>query len=198
MYLQTNGLKALGAAQRLLPRLAPGGPAQAVIAAARVVNRPYRGPAHSVEAMHRATASLRLDPRARAVAEDVVRHLYGKDYLSEAAALYYATCRGIRYLRDPATVELVEDSEVITKKRQSDCDGLGQLLRHLVGQIGIAGAQSVTVGFTPRTTSHVFVRFKDPRGSGRYVVLDPVAGPTTATMLRRVKHFAVYEDRTHG
>lgn len=174
--------------------VALSGHSGAAMGGAQVGLAPYRGAPHTVETMRRIVDRDRKNPEARAAAEDVVRGIYAKDYLSEAAALYYAVCRGVRYTRDPATVELVKDLEVSARTRQNDCDEMSANLMTLVGQVGVGGTQFVTVGFRPNGQhSHVFLRFPDPRGSGRFVVLDPVAGPTTATMLKRIQVARVYE-----
>lgn len=170
-----------------------GSTSQVAVGSARISAQPYKGAAHTVETMRKTVNVDRKNPQSRAVVEDIVKGIYAKDYLSEAAAIYYAYCRGVRYTRDPATIELVKDLEVTTKTRQNDCDEAGSTITTLISQVGIGGTQFVTVGFRPNTHSHVFMRFPDPRGSGRYVVLDPVAGPTTATMLRRVKAHKIYE-----
>ena len=170
-----------------------GSTSVSAIGSARVSATPYKGAAHTVETIRKTVNIDRKNPQSRAVAEDVIKGLYAKDYLSEAAAIYYAYCRGVRYTRDPATIELVKDLEVVSKTKQSDCDESTSTLGTLISAIGIGATQFVTVGFRSNTQSHVFLRFPDPRGSGRFVVLDPVAGPTTATMLRRVKAHKVYE-----
>lgn len=168
------------------------GPSRQAVAGTNVSNVPYRGAAHTVEMIHRGVNLTRRDPGMRAVVEDVTRSLYAKDYLSEAAAIYYAVCRGVRYLRDPSTVELVKDPSVILKTRVEDCDGMSTLLAGLLGQAGIGSVEYTTVGFHPNQLTHVFVTFPDPRGSGRRVVVDPVAGPTTATMLKRVVNMRAF------
>ena len=174
------------------PGLGQVNASRGAIAQALVRTEPYRGAPHTIENIHRAVNAGRKDASGRAVVEDICKGLYAKDYLSEAAASYYATCRGTRYMRDPATVELVKEPHLITRTRAVDCDEQTALIATLLGHAGIGSVEYTTVGFQPGAETHVFVTFPDPRGSGRRVVLDPVAGPTTATMLRRVKHVRRY------
>lgn len=158
---------------------------------------PYEGAPHTIEFMRKAFDRLRSDPRVRLVVEDVTKGLYGKDYLSEVAALYYALTRGKRYLRDPARTELVKDLEAFLKSHGVDCDD-DSAAEALVFAVALENAGNfdidfVTAGFgADGVQTHVFVRVMDPRGSGRYAVLDPVAGPATASMLRRATSWRVY------
>lgn len=199
MYLPFGHRRSLGQLPVSQPHASRGAIAQALVR-----TEPYRGAPHTVQTMYAATNAGRRDPQVRAVVEDVCKGLYAKDYLSEIAAIYYALCRGARYMRDPATVELIKDTPMFLKTRTGDCDDMGQSLKDLTrssveaarmaGQISQAGnsADFTTVGFQPSAETHVFVTTPDPRGSGRRVVLDPVAGPTTATMLRRVRNSRRY------
>lgn len=171
--------------------------------------QPYAGIAPTIRLIHQQADRLAHSPEVRAIAETITRALYGKDYLSELAAIYYWHCdpRNIRYMRDPHRVELVKDTHVILQTKQADCDEYDVSQKnfidarraawtkavHLAGAASSAGnieVEPVLTGFQPTPNmSHTFVRVKDPRGSGRHVVMDPVAGPLTPRMLRQIKHF---------
>ena len=134
------------------------------------------------------------DPLVRATAERIISGIYGKDYLSEAAALGYwvSDQRNIRYTRDPAKVELVKTARMVLLTRQADCDELSVLLAAMLHAIGITEVRFVLVGFAPGALSHTFVEFQDTR-SGAWVALDPVAGPGTGPMLRRAVNYRAGE-----
>lgn len=127
----------------------------------------------------------------RRLVENVCRELAGKDYLSELVALHYFVCQRVRYQRDPLTVELVKTPEATLSTGVGDCDDIATLLAALVLLAG-SQARFVTVGFVPRGPfTHVYCEGLDPR-TKRWVVLDPVAGPDTAQMLRRVRTHALH------
>ncbi len=64
---------------------------------------------------------------------------------------------------------------------------MGALCRQLGRDVEI-----VIVGFgAPGHYSHVFVRVKEPK-SGKWIVLDPVAGTDEASMLSRVTTYKIY------
>lgn len=164
----------------------------------QVVESPYHGVTDSLTAMDKMAREGQSHPQVRRYAEEVIRRVYPKDYLSELAALYYDVCRRIRYTRDPAEREYVQHPAVILQNRAADCDDQAVLLRAALGALGLSVGnpiEFVTVGFDKnaphgRRYTHVFLRAFDQK-TGQWVVLDPVAGPNTGDMLRKAKVFAV-------
>jgi hypothetical protein len=156
---------------------------------------PYTGSSHSMAAMKRMALAGERSPDVRAWALTVVRQVTPKDYMSEAAALYYDVCARIRYTRDPAHTELINHPSVTLAQRAGDCDDQADLIRAglgaLLGALGNA-VEFAAVGFRPPQTayrdpySHVFIRVRDPK-SGEWAILDPVAGPRTAAMVAKVQ-----------
>lgn len=164
----------------------------------RVVESRYTGVNDSLTAMDKMARAGQTHPQVRRYAEEVVRKVYPKDYLSELAALYYDVCRRIRYTRDPAEREYVQHPAVILQNRAADCDDQSVLLRAALGALGLSVGnpiEFVTVGFDKnappgRRYTHVFMRAFDQK-TGQWVVLDPVAGPNTSDMLRKAKVFSI-------
>lgn len=171
----------------------------------RVARQPnYAGAPDSLAAMAAMARLGESDPTVRQWALDTVREVYPRDYLSEAAALFYRTCRDLRYTRDPSHTEHVSHPAVALKQRAEDCDGMATVERaglgalaaagHLAPRVGSIGvdAEFVAVGFRAPVSgvddalSHVYLQARDP-ASGRMAVMDPVAGPWTPQMLRRVR-----------
>lgn len=168
------------------------------VASHRVVETPYHGVVDSITAMDKMARAGQAHPRVRRYAEEVIRQVYPKDYLSELAALYYDVCRRVRYTRDPAEREYVQHPAVVLQYRSADCDDQAVLLRAALGALGLAVGnpiEFVTVGFEAnappaRRFTHVFVRAYDAK-TGQWVVVDPVAGPNTRDMLQKARVFAV-------
>lgn len=171
----------------------------------RVQHKPYAGVPDSVMQMQRLARDGQIHPEIRRYAEEVIRRVQPKDSLSEVAALYYATCRRIRYTRDPVEAELVHHPALLHRNRAGDCDDQTTYTGALVGAattgLGAAGlsvgapAEFVTAGFSSspppgQEYTHVFLRVWDPRAG--WVIFDPVAGPATAEMLRRVRRSRPY------
>lgn len=137
--------------------------------------------------------------RVRSFAEWCVRGLQDKDYLSEIIAIRNAVAAHVRYVNDPARVELVKDPERIVEEIEAtgravgDCDDIATFIATLASQIG-REAEFVTVGFNasqPGNYSHVFPRVKEPK-SGVWIVCDTVAGTQEARMLARVTTFQIW------
>jgi len=160
--------------------------------------------------------------RLRKKAEEVIRHVTPRDYWSEALAIYYWTCGpSFRYTRDPLRVEQLKDPVRMLEEIENDgvtlgdCDDLATFLVACLGTIG-QKARIVTVGFRPLNPrydksliiepnmrlmtskhprlggpfTHVFAQARKPKAG--WVTLDPVAGPRTAEMQRRVKQLRIY------
>lgn len=163
---------------------------------------PYRGITDSVVAMAHLANMGQSHPKVRDYATNIIREVYPKDYLSELAAIYYEVCRTQRYTRDPINHEFVQHPAVAMETRATDCDDQATLLKSLICSLASAcksvgnDAQFVTVGFTKgahpnNQFSHVFLRVYYAK-LGQYLVLDPVAGPTTNEMISRVKVARAY------
>ena len=144
-----------------------------------------------------AALAAQNDYAVRQLAEVICAGLPSKDYVGEYQAYYYFMLGPhVRYMRDPRTVELVRDPSLVARKILAgeivslDCDDMDGVLSSLVLSGG-GSCQSVTVAFKnmfhggARQYSHVFCEAQDPR-SGRWIVLDPVAGRNTKEMLSRV------------
>lgn len=164
----------------------------------KIVECAYHGVVDSLGAMDKMARAGQTHPVVRRYAEEVIRKVYPKDYLSELAAIYYDVCRRIRYTRDPAEREYVQHPVVILQNRSADCDDQAVLMRAALGALGLSvgnPVEFVTVGFDKkappgRRFTHVFLRAFDAK-SGQWVVLDPVAGPNTADMLKKAKVFSI-------
>lgn len=110
----------------------------------RVVETPYHGVKDSLSAMDKMARDGQSHPQVRRYAEEVIRQVYPKDYLSELAALYYDVCRRIRYTRDPAEREYVQHPAVILENRAADCFPQGTLF--LNDQFEFVPVEKVTAG----------------------------------------------------
>lgn len=156
-----------------------------------VETKTYKGTKQTIDYMVDLAREGQVSPKIRQYAESVVREIQPKDYMSELAALYYDTCRTIRYTRDPAGAEYIQHPEVILQNKAADCDDIAlyinALLKSLVMSVGNE-AYYTTVGFGGRDHTHVFLTVVEER-SGTRVILDPVAGPKTGKMAKQVVNF---------
>jgi len=164
----------------------------------RVYTSKYPGIAGTVERMKSLAKEAQANAVIRRYAVEVIRQVQPKDYLSEVAAIYYDTCRRLRYTRDPAEVEYVQHPAVSLQTRAADCDDMATFQAAALGSAMLsvgAPISFVTVGFNRNSGvnryTHVFVQVKDPRAG--WVVLDPVAGPKSREMLKRVRQHKTYE-----
>jgi len=119
--------------------------------------------AKGVRATLRLMAALarryRSDLKIRETAADLVQHLPQKAWGAQIRALHAFVRDGIRYLKDPNGVELVQTPLVTLEVRHGDCDDKSVLLATLLESIDHP-ARYVAVGFEPGRFSHVYVETK--------------------------------------
>lgn len=147
--------------------------------------------------MVKAALESQQDLSVRLLSEEICRNLVGKDYSSEALAIYYFVLTHTRYMRDPRTIELVKAPRLVVQEilmgrtPSVDCDDVSTLLAALLLSTG-AEVRYVTVAFRntfyrgQRQYSHVFVQAREPR-TNAWITLDPVAGDKTTDMINRTK-----------
>lgn len=114
----------------------------------------------------------------RAVTEKVCEGIDQHDYTSEVAAIYYWVCATISYRRDPWDVELVKSPALVLKSRAADCDEIATLLAAMCMTMGNP-CRFCVVSFEKGVPSHVFCQ---TYVGGKWVTVDPVAGPNTHEM----------------
>lgn len=92
----------------------------------------------------------------RLAALQLVRDLPQQDWLAEAKSLFEFVRDRIRYVRDIAGVETLQDAERTLQLGQGDCDDKSVLLASLLQSINHP-ARFHAVAFTPGKFSHVYV-----------------------------------------
>jgi transglutaminase-like putative cysteine protease len=159
--------------------------------------QPYRGTTDTVREMTRLAHGPRgeLSLKLRSTVENIVRGVRPRDRLSQLAAIYDWFEPRFYYINDPVQVELVKDPERLLEeiakhgKAMGDCDDASIFFYAAPRTIGIP-TQFARVGFKDRPMAgkytHILVVATDQYK--RPIVLDPVAGPRTASMLSKVKH----------
>lgn len=161
---------------------------------------PFRGPSTTVHKMLEHVAGPRGERSVlvRNCAEHAIRHVQPKDYLSEIVAVRNWVAEHCYFTNDALTTEWVKDPERICEevvrygRARIDCDDYASLLAAMLRSIG-REVEFVVVGFGAEGNySHVLTRVREPK-SGRWIVVDPVAGTTEGQMLRRVKTSRTYQ-----
>lgn len=164
------------------------------------VIRPYGGPADTVREMIRAITGPRGEQSTlvRSLKDHIIRNVQPKDYLSEIIAVRNFVHEKCKYSNDALGVEQVSDPErtadQIVKHGTAveDCDGIATFIGALCRQLG-RETEIVIVGFGAEGHyTHVFIRCKEPK-SGKWIVLDPVAGTDEESMLRRVTTHQIWK-----
>ncbi len=154
---------------------------------------PFKGPDDTLALMVQLALGDRGERSSmvREMTHHVVRGVQSKDYLSEMLAVRHFAATFFRYVNDAVGVEQVQDPQYSIEQIQKhgmavgDCDDVATLIGSMTRQLG-RETEFVVVGFgAPGNYSHVFVRAKEPK-SGKWIVLDPVAGTQEADMLRKV------------
>jgi hypothetical protein len=167
----------------------------------------------------RGQKSFQLRERVEEIIKSIRPKDYWSEVL---AVYYWTCGPQFRYTRDPLRVEQVKDPLRMLWEIDhngvalGDCDDLATFILACIGTIGAQG-RIVTVGFRPTNGrrghpailkdpeirvmsegmarlpgpfTHVFCQARKP-GAG-WVTLDPVAGPRTANMHKRVKQMRIY------
>lgn len=162
--------------------------------------RPFHGPEDTVRTMIAAIVGPRGEQSTlvRSVKDHIIRGVQPKDYLSEIQAVRNFVHEKCKYSNDALGVEQVQDPERLCDQIikygtvVGDCDDITTLMACLCRQLG-REVEIVIVGFgRPGSYSHVFCRVKEPK-SGKWIVLDPVAGTDEASMLRRVTTYQIWK-----
>ena len=175
-----------------------------------VERKRYTGVAGTVKHMVTFIRDGQTRGEVRDYALDTIKNVYPHATTSEIAALYFDLCRRLRYTRDPANAEMLHQPQITLQNRAGDCDdmavALGAATQAAVGKrlqyqgsAGVAAAsvgapvEVVTVGFTgPKGEhTHTFVRTWDSQ-TAQWLVMDPVAGPLTSNMIRRVTNYKTW------
>jgi len=136
-----------------------------------------------------------LSLRLRMTVEGIVRYVQPRDRLSQLAAIYDWFDKHFRYVNDPLGVELVKDPERLLEEiaehgvAVGDCDDASTFLYAAPRTIGIPTEFTRANFKAGQSYSHVFAMAQDQHG--RWIVLDPVAGPKTGEMIGRIKSMAL-------
>jgi hypothetical protein len=134
-----------------------------------------RGTAETVAVMARLAMGTwgARSMRIRDLALGIVRSagVAAKDYASEVAAIHRWVQTQVRYTRDPVGQETVQSPEYTAfTSRAGDCDDFTVLEAALLGALGHP-TRFVTIGFTPRAFSHVYL---EANLRGQWLPLDPI------------------------
>lgn len=161
------------------------------------VTEPYSDTTRTVERMLELASGRRgeMSLKLRLTVENIVREVKPRDKLSQMFAIYDWFNRRFSYLNDPVNVEQVKDPERLLEeiekhgKAVGDCDDASTFFYAALRTIGIE-TQFTRAAFNVGSAySHVFAMGRDQ--SGRWIVLDPVAGPRTSKMISQIKHAAL-------
>jgi len=159
-----------------------------------VRKQPHYSIEQTVEYMRDLAEEGQTSPLVRHFALEAISKIKPKDATSEIGALYHACCRDIHYVSDPIGAEFLQHPEVTIKTAAGDCDDMTILLATTLCMSEVLSighpCRFRIVGFDGDDYSHVFL---ETLINGRYVALDPVAGPQTAAMLKRVTKSKVFD-----
>lgn len=160
----------------------------------KIIHLPFRGAPTTVAAVVQSVMDSQKHYCVRQLADFFLKDVTERDYISEPLAILYSVKVYTKYRRDPTTVEMVTAPYIVCKKILNgetpalDCDDLAALICALCMSIGCQ-TSLITLAFKhmhfngERQYSHIAAQIRDPRGGG-LIVLDPVAGPKTFSMLK--------------
>ena len=140
----------------------------------------------TLAAMKRLASEGKKDLEVRRLVEQLNANVAEGDYASELLSVYYWVKQNIRYMRDPAGVEMLKTPRKLLETKAGDCDDIATLLAAMYMALGNT-VQFAIASFRPGAPafSHVFVEVITPWGP---VVFDPVANRVTGEMLGNIQH----------
>lgn len=97
----------------------------------------------------------RVHPRLRQLAKKLVQSCANKDARCEVRKIHAFVHNKIRYVRDVAEVETIQDPQVTLRDRCGDCDDHAVLVGALLQSIG-RPVRFIAVGFRPGQFAHVY------------------------------------------
>lgn len=164
---------------------------------------PFKGAESTADLVIKIAVDGQFAPVVRQLAESICKEIQAKDYLSEYLAILRFIEANTRYTRDPTTAEQVKDpvmviTQILEGQRPLlDCDDMVAVLLCLLISMGarcnvIVCAMRDLFHNGARQYTHIYVSALDP-STGNYIVLDPVAGVKTHTMLTRIVACKVWE-----
>jgi len=197
----------------LLPQALSGGPAnglgflgfpaaQAAFRAQSYTIRPFRGPQTTLERMAQDALGARGERsmEVRQFTEAMLRGVQPKDYLGEILAIrnvfvqpspWVKDIALFHYTNDPRHVEMVKDPQRQVEEINAfgstvvDCDDVSTMAATMALCVG-RNVSLIAMGFEPGHLSHVAVTVQEPK-SGKWILLDGVAGPREREAARRAK-----------
>lgn len=140
----------------------------------------------TLAAMRRLANEGKKDLEVRRLVEQLNASVAEGDYASELLSIYYWVKQHVRYMRDPAGVEMLKTPRNLLSTRSGDCDDIATLLAAMFMAAGNT-VQFAIASFRAGQPlySHVFVEVMTPHGP---VVFDPVANRVTDEMITNMKH----------
>lgn len=150
------------------------------------VDLPPPTPQETLVWMRRMAIDAQSEIKLRELAEEIIKGVHARDYVSEYAAILNWVRKNIRYVRDPVTIEQVQTPRATLESGTGDCDDMATLISAMVGHIG--GRTRFSAGAFNRSPSgqpmlaHVWAEAFDP-ASGAWIALDPVPGRRVHQML---------------
>lgn len=113
------------------------------------------GTRHTLRIMRDLVREWKVHPKLRQLAKTIVQSCPAKSAKCEAGRIHAFVASKIRYVRDVAGVETVQDPEVTLRDRCGDCDDQAVLVGALLQSIG-RPVRFIAVGFSPTQFAHVF------------------------------------------
>lgn len=136
-----------------------------------------------VRAMREFAHKGKADPEVIGLCNEICAGVQSGDYASQALACYYWVHQNVKYARDPAGVEMVQEPRITIEERMGDCDDMATLLAAMLMRYGHRCYFTLVSLDEVGPPSHVYVDLLTPTG---LVTFDPVANKTTYDMLGRV------------
>ena len=109
----------------------------------------------TLQFMRELVRDWRIHPRLRQLAKKIVQSCPSKDAPCEVRKIHAFVSNKIRYVRDVAEVETIQDPEVTLRDRCGDCDDQAVLVGALLQSIGRL-VRFIAVGFQPGQFAHVY------------------------------------------
>lgn len=155
-----------------------------------------------VEMMKTLIAKGKSDPRAIAFARSLMterrdgightirKEIPGRDFDGIAKRLYSFMQSEIKYHRDPAGMEWLQDWEVSIKERAGDCDDYTILAATLFGALGVSTRiKVVQIG---KSYDHVFLEYFSPK-QNKWIPFDAIVPKSVGWESKDIKKIKIFK-----
>ncbi|AFJ21489.1 gp34 [Salisaeta icosahedral phage 1] len=124
----------------------------------------YTNVEHTLDEMERLANQYKSTQPVRTLANRITRSVNVRNADALATSIWQWIRQNIRYVPDPAGVELLQSPDNVMRSRMADCDGMSTLAAALLMGMGVHSAFRAIASTEEGVYDHVYVVYQTPDG----------------------------------